>query len=108
MEVEVDVKNEISINIVAMVTMKAAAPVSGTKQWIMCWLISGQALCSCAPRFGLPYLMPFMASDMGLTLEQRAVLLSSFFPGFMLAQIPLGADSFQPLYFAAFFFALLM
>ena len=48
----------------------AAAPATGElQQWLMCWLVSGQALCNNLPRFGLPFLLPFLAAELRLTLR---------------------------------------
>jgi MFS family permease len=38
----------------------------------------------------VPYLVPFIVRDYGFTEQQRALLLNSFTPGYVIGQIPCG------------------
>ena len=53
-------------------------------------LISGHALINHTLRAALPSLIPLLVDALHYTAAQRALLLSAFFPGYILTQLPGG------------------
>ena len=53
-------------------------------------MLSCQMVCNYVPRLGLPIIVPFIVKDMAFSAGEAASLLSAFFPGYVLTQIPLG------------------
>lgn len=51
-------------------------------------LIGGQHLINLLVRFALPFFVPFMVREFGITDAQRAAVLAAFTPGYVLTQIP--------------------
>lgn len=51
-------------------------------------LIGGQIFSNYVPRLAIPSVVPFLVREYGLTDLQRAGLLASFTPGYVLTQIP--------------------
>ena len=53
-------------------------------------LIAGFEICNYLTRLAVPFLIPFIVRDFRFSETQRALLLNSFTPGYVLTQIPAG------------------
>lgn len=61
---------------------------SRSTRFLMYGLIGGQHLVNLLVRFALPFLVPFMVQEFGITDAQRAAVLAAFTPGYVITQIP--------------------
>ena len=66
-----------------MVSGGASTRGSTTQYWLMASVWLGHFL----PRLALPVIVPMIAKDLAATTTQRAVLLSSFFRGYLVTQV---------------------
>ena len=57
----------------------------------MYWLISLHSLTVYIVRACVPYIVPYLVRDFGFSDAQRAMMLNSFTPGYLLTMIPGGA-----------------
>ena len=64
--------------------------VAGLRRWGMYWLISFHSLSVYLIRACIPYVVPFLVREFGFSEDQRAMMLSSFTPGYILTMIPGG------------------
>ena len=62
----------------------------GVERWTVYLLLSAQIMNNLAIRFGLPALIFFMQQEFNWSPTQLARVTGSFFPGYMLTQIPAG------------------
>ena len=73
---------------------EAPAPPAPTttarERWTIYLMLSGQIMNNLAIRFGLPALLLFMRQEFGWNDLQFARITGSFFPGYMLTQVPAG------------------
>ena len=58
------------------------------QRFLMYGLIGGQHLVNLLVRFALPFFVPFLVQEFGITDAQRAAVLAAFTPGYVLTQIP--------------------
>jgi fucose permease len=57
-------------------------------RWASLVLISSQGVTNWGFRNALPSWLPLLAVSLNLSDAQRALLMSSFFPGYLLTQVP--------------------
>ena len=57
-------------------------------RWASLVLISSQGVTNWGFRNALPSWLPLLAASLNLSDAQRALLMSSFFPGYLLTQVP--------------------
>ena len=65
--------------------------VSRGRRHGMYWLISLHSLTVYIVRACVPYIVPYLVRDFGFSDAQRAMMLNSFTPGYLLTMIPGGA-----------------
>jgi predicted MFS family arabinose efflux permease len=64
---------------------------SRSERFTMYSLIAGQHLVNLLIRFALPFIVPSMVAELGISERQRAQLLAAFTPGYILTQVPAAA-----------------
>lgn len=68
-----------------------APQLTSFRRWLTYWLVSIHSLSVYITRGCIPFIVPFLVNENGWTEGQRAMLLNSFTPGYLLTQARSGS-----------------